>query len=122
MSEITSLLNRYQLKAEDYSRQISDKDIDVISRSFCTKWRSLPSYLGMKKIVVGDIDRGPGSEDDKRRDFFLKWKHTNGSAATYGALISGLLYIQCKDDAENVCKLIQGKQAANPSTVSAAGT
>lgn len=116
MSELPSLLLLYGLKEEDCNRQISDRDIDVLSRSSCTKWRSLPTYLGMPSIIASDIARGPGSEEEKRSAFFQKWKHTKGSAATYRVLIGALLHIQCRDDAERVCDLVHATLAASPST------
>ena len=65
--------------------------------------------------VVPDIDQGPGGEDEKRRNFFFKWRDTKGSGATYKTLISALLEIDCREDAENVCKLCIQSSEPSPS-------
>lgn len=106
----------YHLKDEDCNHKISDRDIDEISRYYCSKWRSLPSHLEMKSIDASDVAHGPGDEQEKRRTFLLKWKDMKGSAATYKQLISALLEIHCRDEAEGVCKLIQ--QTASSHTAS----
>lgn len=122
MAEVKDLIKHYHLREEKCRQQISDVDTDEISRSLCRKWRSLPSHLGMNTIDADDIDRGPGNEEEKRRNFLLKWKHLKGSGATYEKLITALLEINCRADAEGVCKLIQPKQAvSNPSTGIPAG-
>ena len=59
----------------------------------------------MERIVADDIDR-KSVEDEKRRDFLLKWTEEKGSKATYKVLISALLKIKCDKEAEGVCKLI----------------
>ncbi len=104
---LSSLMEHYQLKEEDCNRQISTLHLDEISLNFSRKWRFLPARLKMEDIVAYDIDRGPGDEEEKRRAFFLKWKWTKGSNATYKALICALLEIKSRQDAESVCKLLQ---------------
>lgn len=102
-----SLLEHFKLKKEDYNLEVSDRHINDISRSHCRGWKFLPPHLEMKNIVMEDIDRGPGSEEDKRRSFLLKWKQTKGCNATYERLVSALLQIECRRDAESVCKLLK---------------
>ena len=84
------LLKHYQLKEEDLKKQITDKHLDEISCTCCRKWKSLRSHMEMKEIVEHDIEKGPGPEKKKRRDFLKKWKNTKGSAATYRVLIIAL--------------------------------
>lgn len=117
MAQVEALIKEYHLSKEKCHQQISDIDIDEISRSYCGKWRSLPSHLEMATIDADDVDRGPGNEEEKRRNFLLKWKHTKGSAATYVKLISALHEIRCRNDAEGVSKLIP----STPSTKIPAG-
>lgn len=109
MAEATtsSLLELYQLKEKDCNQQISSLHLNEISLNYCQKWRFLPARLKLKDIVADDISRGPGNEEDKRYTFFLKWKQIKGSEATYKRLISALLEIKCKQDAEGVCRLLQ---------------
>lgn len=104
---VSSMMKQHQLKEEDCNKKVSDKHLDAISRSHCRKWRSLPAHLEMATIVVDDIDRELGKEEERRHTFFSKWKHVKGSAATYQRLIAALLEIQCGEDAEGVCKLLQ---------------
>ena len=83
---MSSLLEQYQLKEEDVNKQVTDLHINEISRSHCKKWKSLPAYLEMEGIVAGDIDKKPIEEDEKRCEFFSKWKEEKGSEATYKVL------------------------------------
>lgn len=94
--------------------QISDDHLEKISRSCCEKWKSLPAHLELDTIVASDIDKKQKDEEEKRHDFFKKWKRTKGSAATYGKLISALEKIDCKDDAEKVHKIMSTKTESPP--------
>lgn len=67
--------------------------------------KAIPGTL--ESIVADDIDKSQVSEDQKRRTFFKQWKQMNGFDATYKNLISALLKIKCRQDAEHVCKLLQ---------------
>ena len=93
------------------SERVSDAHLEDIARSCCSGWRSLPSRLEMRKIVVEDIDRLQVSEEEKRLEFFKRWKREKGSEATYKKLIDALVEINCREDAEEVQHLIQ-----NPAT------
>ena len=71
-------------------------------------WRWLPAALDMEHptIVVNDIERGKGHESDMRDHFFTVWKSEKGTDATYKALISALLRIDCRKDTEYVCGIV----------------
>ena len=114
MAALDSLLKQYKLKREDVSKKISDMHLDKISHSCCSQWRRLPPYFDMEKIVKDDINRLSGNEDEKRSSFFSKWVDEKGSDATYEKLISALLEVGCKNDAEKVCKLMQPVPSASP--------
>ena len=110
-----SITERFNLAQEDYNLQISDRHIGDISRLYCRKWKSLPPHLELRSIVMEDIDCGAGSEEDKRHSFLLKWKQMKGSEATYRILIMALLEIGCRQDAENVCKLLKKRRSLQSS-------
>lgn len=107
MEDFESLLQLYKLTEEESNKQVTDSHLDDISRSNCSRWRSLPPQLEIENIVVEDIDREHKGEEEKRKDFFYAWKQKKGSLATYKKLICALLKIECKDDAEGVFKLLQ---------------
>ena len=94
------------------SQVVSDLHLEVISRSYCTKWKSLPAHLEMKEVVVNDIDRINGDEQEKRHAFLKKWKAVKGSEATYKKLINALLAIECREEAEGVRELLLSQQSA----------
>ena len=97
------------LTEEEVSKKITDEHIEVISRSLCSQWKSLPAHLGLATIVVDDIDKSNVMDEREKRDKFLRtWKKEKGSEATYKKLIDGLLTIKCREDAEAVCKLLKG--------------
>ena len=110
---VNDLMVRYALTEEDCKMQISDFHQSKISQSHCSKWRLLPCHLGMEKIVVKDVDRVYAGEEETRFEFFSRWKETRGSDATYLSLISALLAIDCREDAESVCKLL-GSSLSRP--------
>ena len=102
-----SLLDCHHLSEEDINKQITDGDMETISRSLCRKWRSLPAHLELDSIVVGDIDLVHLEEGEKRSKFFATWKEKQGSKVTYKRLIHALLKIECTQDAESVCRLLK---------------
>lgn len=100
-------MKQYELSDGDCNQQVTDDHLELISRSSCKQWKSLPSHLGMDTIAADDIDKGQKEEREKRHDFFLKWKETKGSQATYKQLITALLKIKCTQDAEGVCEVLK---------------
>jgi hypothetical protein len=113
----SSIFEKYNLRKQDVSKKVTGKHIDKISHSCCKEWKRLPSYLDMEGIVGEDISGSQATEEEKKRNFFSKWVDTKGSGATYEKLIGALLEINCINDAETVCKLIQpplALQSAQP--------
>ena len=105
----TSLIEYYGLPKECLTKQVSTKDrAEIAQNGYCKEWRKLPAHLEMMSVVVDDIDRLSVEEDEKRRKFMSQWNSKKGSEATYKNLICALLKFDCKDNAENVCKLLQG--------------
>ena len=117
---LESLLDSHHLSEQDINKQITDGHMEVISRSLCGKWRSLPPHLELDSIVVQDIDRMQSDESEKRSKFFATWKGKQGSRVAYKRLIRALLMIECTQDAESVCKLLNNgdsvqQQCSEPS-------
>ena len=81
--------------------------LNAISRSYCNQWKILIPYLKMKGITEDDVDAHSGSPREKRRIFLRKWKRVKGSEATYERLVCALLEIECRNEAEGVCQLLQ---------------
>ena len=106
---MVSMMEDFKLSEAGFKRQVSDCHIEEISDSFCEKWRSLPPYLEMEAIVAKDIDRDHSGCDEceKRCSFLKKWKKLKGQKATYKCLISALLRMKCRDEAEGVCRLVK---------------
>ena len=103
----SDVLKDFGLTDEESDQQISDTQLEKISRTCITRWRSLPPYLEVSSITIDDIDHDSNKEEEKRNDFFSDWKLKNGSRATYKKLLHGLLEIGCRDDAEKVCRLLR---------------
>ena len=113
--DAVSLMKTYGLTDREWMKPITEKHIIDISRSYCTKWKSLYAFLAMESIIAEDIAKNPAyDEEEKRVAFFKKWRDIKGSDATYKQLISALLQIHCRNDAEGVCKI--------PSTASTEST
>lgn len=97
----SSLLD--SLLGDNANKQISDEHIEVISQDLCEKWRLLPAHLGLGTITIDDIIENEAG----KRHFFTTWKDQKGSEATYRSLVSALLEIECRKDAESVCELLK---------------
>ena len=104
----SELLREYKLTEEDSEQCISDPHLEEISRTSSMKWRLLPSHLELSDAekTVGDIERDSQKEDERRNNFFFTWKRKKGTRATYRKLVHALLKIDCRGDAEKVCKLL----------------
>ena len=119
---ISNLMAHYELTEEDCNREVSDTDIAKIASSLHGKWKTqLPPLLGMDPITVTDIVGTPGHipEEDRRLAFFREWKQQKGFDAIYKTLISALLEIKCRQDAESVCKILK---ETTPSSQASAST
>lgn len=107
-----SLQKRHRLRDRNLNRKITEIHLDQISHSCCAQWKRLPVYLGMKNIVGANLSAIV--EEDKRHLFLFKWREARGTRATYRRLIKALLKIDCVEDAEIVCKLIQPHPRKRP--------
>ena len=105
-TQFAQLKNKYNLQELGLNQQISDRHIQKFSSSHGSRWKLLPTHLGLMSILAEEIDCGPKSEEEKRHTFFTYWKQVKGSLATYKALITALLEVGCGEDAESVCRLV----------------
>ena len=108
MEVLPRLLAHYNLQEEDICQQISDGHIQNLALSKCTKWRSLPAYLGLHSSVVDDINRNLTAidEGEKRKMFLSTWKKDKGIDATYKSLICAMLEVRCREEAEGLMELL----------------
>ena len=106
-TKFLQLMGQYGLTEEYYNLPVKYTHLQKLSRSGCEKWKSLPPYLELENIVATDIDMSQKKAEEKRYDFFLQWKVIKGLTATYKWLISALLKIKCRQDAERLCKMLK---------------
>lgn len=113
-NEITvpKLMADYGISDAACDATVTELHIMEIIKKYCSKWREMYVYLNVDKIIVNDLKYAPGDEEDKRQRFFGAWKQENGSGATYRVLLTALLGVKSREDAEAVCKLIQGQVPA----------
>ena len=102
---ISTLCAQFGVAYHNLDEVISDLHLDEIGLSRCTYWKSLPSRLGLSKVIAKDNDRDLQKEREKRCEFLQQWKQRKGSKATYRSLVRALLDIDQRLDAEYVCKL-----------------
>ena len=105
-TSIVPLLDQYNLTDEDVNKQVSDIHMEVFSRFSCKEWKSLPAHLWLPSNAAKDIDLMPVNEKEKRLTFLTSWKEKKGCEATYKNLISALLAVESKKEAESVCQYI----------------
>lgn len=103
VTELNFVLEHYKLK-EECDKQVSDSHLKEI---YCDKWEKLDTHLELGSHVVSDINCNHKKEEDKRSAFFSAWKQKKGCDATYRKLIHAFLKIECRNDAEAVCMLLQ---------------
>lgn len=104
---LKTLVEKYQFSAEELNKKVTENDLDKLALSHGKKWRRLPPHLGLSKSVKDDIDSSHQDERDKRYDFFIFWKERRGSEATFKVLITSLLSIECQEDADYACQILE---------------
>lgn len=109
-AEALRLLECHQLKAEDGDRQMSDQHLGDIAAIYFRLWRALPSRLGVERMENATARTNELSE---KRAFFYKWRKVKGSEATYTRLITALLDVGSREDAERVCKMLRSVVPTN---------
>ena len=65
------------------------------------------AHLELPDILIEDLERNYAKEEERRYNFFSKWKEREGSGANYKRLAMALLEINCRDDAERVLKILK---------------
>lgn len=105
-AEALRLLECHQLKEEDGDRQMSDQHLGDIAATYAyfRLWRALPARLGVLRIENATART---DEVTEKRAFFYKWRKEKGSEATYTRLISAMLDVGSREDAERVCKMLR---------------
>ena len=114
MERFDPFVEFYGLTRRHCDRPVSDLHLERISRSCFKYWKLLPDYLGLKTVMVHDIDRSLIDEESKRLEFLRQWKIRKGSEATYTQLISALLSIDQRSDAEAVCNFLAQSMKSAP--------
>ena len=113
-SSASKLLDQFGLCEEEYKKKVTDRHLLAISRSYFEKWKSLYPYLDMEQIDVTNAEQDGNGEENERQKFLERWKKKKGGDATYMKLISALLEVECKNDAEGVCELLLCEKASPP--------
>nr|CAB97128.1 GCDD2 [Geodia cydonium] len=86
-------------------------------------WKKVgPRLKGISDGDIDDIDRDGFDQPDKRRRLVNLWAQTNGSQATYYALVEALLKAHMRADAEKVCNLLKGQDGATPGSGATGGS
>ena len=112
-SLMSKLIAHFELTEEDCEREVSDTDIVKIASSLQGKWESkLPPLLEMETTDIG-------SPVEDKIAFFKEWKQQQGFEATYKSLISALLQVKCRQDAESVCKILKETTCSSQASTSA---
>lgn len=109
MATITTedLIQQWNLSEALCSQQISDQRIQYFCLRRGTNWESLCVPLEMDSVVVSNIKGRESDPFQQRIQFFETWKLQHGQDATYFKLITALLSIQHRLDAEYICELLQ---------------
>ena len=101
------VLKLYDLEEADIGEAISLEHIEAISCSCNSKWKPLLTKLGLSAIDFDDAESSRITDQGKRSKNLQTWKQKNGSDATYKHLIIAQLEMECRYDAEEVCKILK---------------
>ena len=113
--DFSKILKRCNLKENDavLDNEVSTLHATEIAAHHCHEWGRLLVYLFSENekpdSIKKDIEKKVGEPQQQREEFFNVWIKKKGNDATYKALISALLHISCRADAEFVCKILSGK-------------
>ena len=70
-------------------------------------WKTVgPRLEGITIDDTKDIEKEGCDQLDKKRELIDKWWQRNGSCATYHAMITAMLTVGRRADAEKVCKFL----------------
>lgn len=108
----SSLLTKFELSEKDCGIKVSKKDLDRVANNCEFPYERLAPYLDVKQ--VSDIEREGKSEPGRRTALLERWNQMKGSDATYRALITALLDIEHRNDAEKICKWLRTSKSATP--------
>ena len=75
----------------------------------------------MTRTDVINAEKDGNGEENERQKFLERWQEKKGCDVTYIKLISALLEVECRSDAEGVCKLLRDDKTcpkASPLNVS----
>ena len=113
-----NVLTQYELTEDDCMKKITDKDLDSICNTCSFPYGRMAPHLKVEQACAEDIkqDTNLRSESDRRSSLLKKWKQSKGSEATYKALLSALLGIERREDAEVICKLLKDSKSATPAS------
>ncbi len=100
-------MEEFGLSEEQFDQVVSESHFEAITLCYSEKWRYLYTDLNMDLISVSNANRRHHHELDKRKAFFSEWKKKRGEEASYRKLVSALLNIDRRQDAEGVCRLLQ---------------
>ena len=113
-SAFLQLISQYSLTEGQCDQQVSDTHLEKLSHTSCKQWKSLPPHLELEATVAEEIDKSQKRERAKRHKFLFTWKDTGGSNATYRQLITALLKIKCRRNAEKLCEMLKNSAPQSP--------
>ena len=102
---MTELLQIYNLKPDTLERECSEQELldvgDFIS------WDVVgPRLPEITTQDMEDLSRDKYNQDQKRQKLLKLWNERNGSCATFHVLITTMLKVKKRNEAEKVCKLL----------------
>lgn len=110
---VYALMEEYDLSKNVCGQKVTYYHIDEITKCHLKRWKDLGPHLKLEPIVADDIiSDSKDCARQQRRCFLQKWVEKHGGSATYRELITALLNIDERNDAEYICKLLQDSSTA----------
>ena len=93
---------------EVMDQKCTDEHIAKIAK-FLPEWKTVAKLLKFEKETIRDIVKESSDDGERRYEMLSRWVVKEGCQATYKKIYDTLLYLDLKEPAEKVLKLIGGK-------------
>ena len=95
------MIESYQLMESDMNEQCSNETLEELAPKL-TCWQLDPLHLG--RATVGRIERSSDSEEQRQKNYLIRWSKQSGLDATYESLARYFLESGLTALAEDVCR------------------
>ena len=102
------LVAKHNLTQAMLNRKVEDRDISDLA-GIIVSWDDIASQL-LNEVDQEEVDQDGRNAAQKKRKMLQRWRQRNGDDATFDKLITAMLEEGKKNQATEVCKLLNPGQ------------